>query len=78
MHETNLAEIASPDYPGERLMVCHNPLLEEERGRKRQELLQATQKALTKVSKQVERRKKKPLKEASGFGKSQRETSAQG
>ena len=64
LDETNLAEITSPDYPGERLMVCHNPLLEEERGRKRQELLQATQRALTKVSKQVERRKKKPLKEA--------------
>jgi transposase len=64
LDETNLAEITSPDYPGERLMVCHNPLLEEERGRKRQELLQATEKALTKVSKQVERRKKKPLKEA--------------
>ena len=64
LDETNLAEITSPDYPGERLMVCHNPLLEEERGRKRRELLEATEKALTKVSKQVERRKKKPLKEA--------------
>jgi transposase len=64
LDETNLAEITSPDYPGERLMVCHNPLLEEERGRKRRELLEATETALTKVSKQVERRKKKPLKEA--------------
>ena len=64
LDETNLAEITSPDYPGERLMVCHNPLLEEERGRKRRELLQATEQALTKVGKQVERRKKKPLKEA--------------
>jgi transposase len=62
LDETNLAEITSPDYPGERLMVCHNPLLEEERGRKRRELLQATEQALTKVGKQVERRKKKPLK----------------
>src|SRR5207244_2600866 len=64
LDETNLAEITSPDYPGERLMVCHNPLLEEERGRKRRELLEATEEALAKVSKQVERRKKKPLKEA--------------
>jgi len=64
LDETNLAEITSPDYPGERLMVCHNPLLEEERGRKRRELLEATEKALTKVGKQVARRKKKPLKEA--------------
>jgi transposase len=64
LDETNLAEITSPDYPGERLMVCHNPLLEEERVRKRRELLQATEKELTKVNKQVERRKKKPLTEA--------------
>jgi transposase len=62
--ETNLAEITSPDYPGERLMICHNPLLEQERGRKRRELLEATEKALAKISKQVERRRKKPLKEA--------------
>ena len=64
LDETNLAEITSPDYPGERLVVCHNPWLEEERGRKRRELLQATEQALTKVGKQVVRRKKKPLKEA--------------
>jgi transposase len=64
LDETNLAEITSPDYPKERLMVCHNPLLEEERGRKRRELLEATEKALTKVNQQVERRRKKPLKEA--------------
>ncbi len=64
LDEANLAEITSPDYPGERLMVCHNPLLEEERGRKRRELLEATETALTKVGKQVARRKKKPLKEA--------------
>ena len=64
LDETNLAEITSPDYPGERLMVCHNPLWEEERGRKRRELLEATEIALTKVGKQVARRKKKPLKEA--------------
>jgi ribosomal protein L35 len=64
LDETNLAEITSPDYPGERLMVCHNPLLEEERGRKRRELLEATERALSQVGKQVERRKKKPLKEA--------------
>jgi transposase len=64
LDETNLAEITSPDYPEERLMVCHNPLMEEQRGRKRRELLEATERGLTKVSKQVARRKKKPLKEA--------------
>jgi transposase len=58
----NLAEITTPDYPGERLVVCHNPLLEEERGRKRQALLEATEKGLTKIAQEVARRKKKPLK----------------
>jgi transposase len=61
LDEKNLAEITSPDYPGERLVVCHNPLLEEERARKRQALLEATEKSLTKIVKEVARRKKKPL-----------------
>ena len=61
LDEKNLAEITSPDYPGERLVVCHNPLLEEERRRKRQELLEATEKSLAKISKEVARRKKKLL-----------------
>jgi transposase len=61
LDEKNLAEISSPDYPGERLMVCHNPVLEEERQRKREALLQATEKNLEKIGKEVARRKKKPL-----------------
>lgn len=64
LDEKNLAEITSPDYPGERLLACYNPLLEEERGRKRQALLQATEKELAKVVQQVARRTKKPMKEA--------------
>jgi len=60
----NLAEMTSPDYPGERLVLCHNPLLEEERARKRQALLEATEKSLTKIAKEVARRKKTPLKAA--------------
>jgi hypothetical protein len=40
----NLAEIESPDFPGERLVVCRNPLVGEERARKRGELLAATEK----------------------------------
>lgn len=64
LDEKNLAEIASPVYPGERLVVCHNPLLEEERGRKRRELLEATEKQLAKIGKQVARRTKKPMKAA--------------
>ncbi len=62
--EKNLAEITSPDYPGERLMACYNPLLEEERGRTRRELLEATEKGLAKIAKEVLRRTKKPLTEA--------------
>jgi len=60
----NLAEITAPDYPGERLMVCHNPVLEEERKRKREALLAATEKSLEKIHKEVGRRKKKPLSAA--------------
>jgi transposase len=62
LDEKNLAEIRSPEYPEERLMVCHNPLLEQERKRKREELLAATAKSLEKIRREVERRKKKPLK----------------
>jgi len=61
LDQKNLAEISAPDYPGERLMVCHNPVLEEQRRRKREELLKATEKNLEKIGKEVTRRKKKPL-----------------
>jgi hypothetical protein len=47
--QTNLAEVAHPDYPGERLLVCRNPLLGAERARKRAELLAATEAELDKV-----------------------------
>ena len=45
----NLVEISSPDFPGERLVVCKNPALAEDRARKREELLLATERALDKV-----------------------------
>jgi transposase len=61
LDKKNLVEITSPAYPGERLMVCHNPLLAEERARKRQALLEATEQSLTKIAKDVARRKKKLL-----------------
>jgi transposase len=61
LDEKNLAEITSPEYPEERLLVCHNPLLEQERKRKREELLAATEKHLEKIRREVERRKNKPL-----------------
>jgi hypothetical protein len=58
---TGLAEIASSDYPGERLIVCFNPLLADERARKREDLLQATEKELEKIEAAVQRRTKTPL-----------------
>jgi hypothetical protein len=56
-----LAEIFSPDYPGERLVVCYNPLLAAERQRKREALLAATEQALQKIARAVARRTKTPL-----------------
>ncbi len=47
--ERDLAEIISPDYPGERLIACRNPLLAAERTRKRGELLEATEEELNKI-----------------------------
>jgi len=61
LDEKNLVEMTSPEYPGERLMVCYNPLLAEERKRKREDLLRATEKGWTRIGKEVERRKTKPL-----------------
>jgi len=59
--ERDLAEISSPDYPGERLIVCRNPLLASERKRKREELLQATEKELERVA-AATRRASNPLR----------------
>jgi len=53
--ERDLAEIRSPDYPDERLIVCRDPLLAAERARKREELLVVTEAALATVARLVER-----------------------
>src|SRR5215471_16426072 len=53
--ERDLAEITAPEFPGERLVVCMNPLLAEERARKREDLLQATEAALAKLTDQITR-----------------------
>ena len=53
--ERDLAEITAPEFPGERLVVCKNPLLAEERARKREDLLQATETALAKLADQIAR-----------------------
>jgi transposase len=56
-----LAEISSEKFPGERLMVCYNPMLAEDRQRTREELLAATEAALGKLSAQVARRTSTPM-----------------
>jgi transposase len=59
--QRDLASITHPDYPDERLIVCRNPLLADERERKREALLAATEKLLAKVKAKVDR-KRKPLR----------------
>ena len=59
--ERDLAEITSDDFPGERLIVCRNPQLAEERARKREALLQATEKQLEPIRKAT-LRKRSPLR----------------
>jgi transposase len=51
--ERDLLEIDSPDYPGERLIVCRNPFLAEERRRTREDLLRATEEKLNKLLRRV-------------------------
>jgi transposase len=59
-----LAEITSPDFPGERLIACYNAQLAKERTEKRQRLLAATAADLKQVVAEVQRRTKKPLSAA--------------
>jgi transposase len=59
--DRDLAEIFSPDYPGERLIACRNPLLAAERARNRQDLLSATEKELEKIAVATSR-PKRPLR----------------
>lgn len=54
-----LAQMTSPDYPGERLVVCKNPLLAAERARKREDLLQATERGLDKIVTATQRPKRR-------------------
>ncbi len=65
--ERDLAEITSPDYPGERLIVCRNPLLAEERARKREALLHATEEALAPIA-AATRRARQPLRGEAEIG----------
>jgi len=64
----DMAEISSPDYPGERLVVCKNPLLAEERQRKRDTLLALTEADLGRIQARVTRAKN-PLRGAADIGR---------
>ena len=62
-----MAAITSPDYPGERLIVCRNPDLARERARKREDLLCATERDLAGVARAVTRQRK-PLRGKADIG----------
>jgi transposase len=59
--QQDLLETTSPDYPGERLVCCHNPVLAEERARKRADLLAATENQLQTIA-AATRRARRPLR----------------
>ena len=61
--ERDMASISSPDFPGERLIICRNRALAVERARKREELLAATERELTRIAAAVAR-KRQPLRGA--------------
>ena len=65
--QTDVAEITSSDYPGERLVVCRNAVLAKERARKRSELLAATERALSRIA-MATRRKRRPLRGKAEIG----------
>jgi hypothetical protein len=65
--ERDLAEISAPDYPGERLVVCRNPDLARERARKREELLVATERDLSRIA-AATRRLVRPLRGKAEIG----------
>ncbi len=65
--ERDMAEITSPDYPGERLIVCRNKALAAERTRKREELLAATEAELARIAASV-KRQRSPLLGADKIG----------
>ena len=65
--KADLVEIAHPDFPGERLIACFNPLLAEERSRKRPDLLAATEKQLEKIA-VATKRARRPLRGKQNIG----------
>lgn len=65
--QTDLVEIAHPAFPGERLIACFNPLLAQERARKRPDLLAATEKQLDKIA-AATKRPRRPLRGKHNIG----------
>src|ERR1700722_8351736 len=65
--ERDLAAVTSPDFPGERLIVCRNPDLARERARKREDLIAATERDLAKIAAGVTR-KTRPLRGEAKIG----------
>ncbi|MFH1766188.1 MAG: IS1634 family transposase [Gemmatimonadota bacterium] len=65
--QQDLAEIHFPDFPGERLIACRNPLLAADRARTREELLQVTERKLAKVQARTER-ERRPLRGEDAIG----------
>jgi hypothetical protein len=65
--ERDMASITSPDFPGERLIVCRNRALASERARKREDLLAATERELARIAAAVAR-KREPLRGAAVIG----------
>ena len=65
--ERDMAAITAPEFPGERLIVCRNPDLARERGRKREALLAATERDLAAIAAAVARQRR-PLKGAAAIG----------
>jgi len=65
--ERDMASITSPDFPGERLIVCRNRALAAERARKREDLLAATERELARIAAAVAR-KREPLRGAAALG----------
>jgi hypothetical protein len=65
--ERDLAEVTSPSYPGERLIVCRNPLLADNRRRKREELLAATEAKLSEIAAATQR-PRRPLRGQAAIG----------
>jgi hypothetical protein len=65
--DRDLAEITAPDYPGERLVVCRNAELAVERSRKREDLLAATERDLSRIA-MATRRKRRPLRGKAEIG----------